>query len=230
MRAAGDRARGRSLLDAFLDLVRWPLWLYFRLFYGLRVRGLEHLPRSGPVVLSPNHQTHYDGILVGMMLRRPMYSLVSGAFYRKPVIGWLLRTFRGIPVHGGRRNREAFAGIVERLAEGHLVAIFPEGHRTADGELLRLKTGAARAALTVGAPIVPASILGGFEVWPRQRTLPRLCRPLVVEYHPPIRCEQASAEDFRRRVGEVTAELAAVLRRRLEAWRRLQGWRARRRR
>ena len=216
------------MLDVFIDLVRWPLFLFFRLFYGLRLRGLEHLPRSGPVVLSPNHQSHYDGVLVGMMVRRPLYSLVSGAWYGKPLLGWLLRTFRATPVHGGRRSRQAFARILERLAAGGVVAIFPEGHRTHDGGLQRLETGAARAALTAGADLVPVSILGGFEVGPRQRALPRLCRPLRVEYHPPIRCDRAAPEDFRRRVAEVTAELEAVLRPPVEAWRRLQRRRARR--
>lgn len=219
-----------TMVDAFIDLGRWPVFLFLRIFYGFRVRGLRHLPRSGPVLLCPNHQSHYDGILVGLLARRPMYSLVAGFFYNKPVLGWLLRTFRSTPVQGGRQNREAFLRMVDHLEKGHLVTIFPEGTRTFDGALLRLKPGVARAALTVGADIVPVSILGAFEVWPRQRTLPRLCRPLLVEYHPPIRCEKAAAGDFRRRVREVTDELEAVLRRRTDAWRRLQGWRGRWRR
>lgn len=221
MRRAGD-----VVLDAFLDLLRGPVRLYLRIFYGFRVRGLDHIPRSGPYVLSPNHQTHYDGLLVGLAIRSPIYALVSGDYYKKPVLGTLLRILRCVPTHGSR-DREAFPRILERLESGQVVAIFPEGARTRDGGLGRLKPGAARAALSAGADILPVSILGGFEAWPRHRLLPRLYRPIVVDYHPLIRCRKTDLRDLRRRVDEVTAELEAVLGRPVEAWRRLQRRRGR---
>lgn len=202
-------------------LVRPLLWSWFKLFHRLQVRGRRYLPRSGPAVVAPNHQSHYDGPLAGFLVPCPCYWMINGSYCRMPLLGWFLRTFRGIPVDGPE-DLGAYRQVLRRLSAGQVVGVFPEGHRSRDGELLELQTGAARAALTVGADIVPVSIVGSFDAWPRQRWFPSLFRPIVVEYHRPIRCEKAERRHLKRRVDEVTGELAGVLHRRLEAWRRLR--------
>lgn len=209
------------LASVAVPVVSWGLRLYFRIFHGVRVRGRRHIPRSGPVVVSANHQSHYDGLLAGIYLSCPSYWMITARYCRMPVLGWLLLTLRGIPV-GGPEDVGAYRQILAHLKAGHAVGIFPEGGRTADGELMPFRPGAARAALSVGADIVPVSIVGAFEAWPRQRLLPRLFQPIVVEYHAPIRCERVPRTELERRIREVNGELRAVLDRRLEAWRRLR--------
>ena len=204
-----------------MTFVRPVLWTWFRVFHGLQVRGRRHLPRTGPAVVSPNHQSHYDGPLAGFLVPCPCYWMINGAYVRAPLLGGFLRAFRGIPVDGPE-DRGAYRRILRELKAGHAVGVFPEGHRSRDGELLEFQSGAARAALTVGADIIPVSIAGSFDAWPPHRLLPKLFSPIVIEYHQPIRCEKAARRDLKRRVEEVTDELAGVLRRRLRAWRRLQ--------
>ena len=105
----------------------------------------------------------------------------------------------------------------------------PEGGRSQDGGLLPFKNGAARIAHTVGVPIVPVSILGAYEAWPRHRWLPRLFRPIVVKYHRPIPCSRTDKADLREAAAATTAEVRRILQRRLASWEVVRGRRKARR-
>ena len=206
-----------GFLNGVIEFLRWMLYVYFKIFHRLELRGREHLPKSGPVLIAPNHQTSYDGMLVGLSLPPPIWCVVMAKYFRMPVIGWLLRTFRGIPIEGPR-DIAAYRRILEKLRDGAFVVLFPEGHRTTDGHLKEFQPGAARAALTAGVPILPVSLLGGFEAWPRQQPFPRLFRKLVVQYHPMIPCAVPERTQLKARVAEVTEELQEVLEPPVEAW------------
>lgn len=199
-------------------LIRIGVTHFFRFAHRFEVEGLEHLPARGPVLLTPNHQTHYDGPLVGCSLPEPLTAMVAGPYFRVPLLGTLLRSLGMIPLDGPT-DRRAYRRLLGALEQGRWVAVFPEGQRTQDGRLSRLRPGAARAALTLGVPILPVSILGGFEAWPRHRPLPQPRRRLVVRYHPPILCERAEGRELKARAVEVTSALEKVLRPPIEAWR-----------
>jgi 1-acyl-sn-glycerol-3-phosphate acyltransferase len=82
-------------------------------------------------------------------------------------------------------DRAALEAMIEHLARGRCVAVFPEGTRTRDGRLGAFRGGAALAARRAGVPIVPAAIQGAFEAWPRHRALP-LPRAVRVTFGPPL--------------------------------------------
>lgn len=199
-------------------VVRFSLKAYFLTVHRLRIEGFEHLPRCGPVLLTPNHQTHYDGPLVGCSLPEPLIAMVAGAYFRAPALGSLLRSVGAIPLDGPR-DRRAYRRLLAALERGRWVAVFPEGQRTRDGRLSRLNPGAARAALTLGVPILPVSILGGFEAWPRHRSLPRPLSRLVVRYHPLIPCRRIDPRQLKERAAELTSRLGEVLGPPIESWR-----------
>ena len=205
------------LFDRMVGVLRFGLFLYFKVMHRLELRGKENIPQSGPVILAPNHQTSYDGPLVGFVISRHVYCMVMASYFKLPVIGFLLRTFRGIPI-AGPRDRVAYQRMLDTLKRGDVVVIFPEGHRTRDGRMMKLQVGAARAALTTGATIVPVSVLGAYEAWPRHRTLPRPFHKIVVQYHPPIHCESVPRALLKERAEEVTQQLDAVLRPPVDAW------------
>lgn len=204
--------------DRMVDVLRFGLFLYFKVMHRLEVRGKENIPRSGAVILAPNHQTSYDGPLVGFVISRHVYCMVMASYFKLPIIGFLLRTFRGIPI-SGPRDRVGYQRMLDTLLRGDVVVIFPEGHRTRDGRMMKLQAGAARAALSTGATIVPVSILGAFEAWPRHRTLPRPFHKIVVQYHPPLRCEPVPRAQLKEKAEEITQQLDAVLRPPVDAWR-----------
>ncbi len=212
---------GEGLLSALLQVQRVVIYLYFKLFYNLKIRGAKNVPRSGPAILAPNHQTRYDAFPVGFLVPPRVYCAVDKEYFDKPFIGWWLRTFRGIPV-AERGDIEGYRRILDVLEAGHRVIIFPEGFLSKDGSLRRLLPGTARAALTLGVDIVPVTLVGAFEAWPRPQPFPKFFLPMIVKYYPPIRCEVTDRADLKRRVAEVNAELEKIMKRRLEAWRRVK--------
>ena len=210
-----------GLVSLVLHLQRVVIHVLFLLFHGLRIRGKKYIPRSGPAILAPNHQTRMDALPIGYRVPQPVYCAVDRDYFDKPLMGWWLRTFRGVPL-GERSDRDGYRRCLEVLRRGDRLVMFPEGALSRDGRLRKLQPGVARAALTCGADVVPVTIVGAFEVWPRHRKWPKLFRPIVIKFYPPIRCEITERADLKRRSEEVTAQLETIMRRRLEAWRRVR--------
>jgi 1-acyl-sn-glycerol-3-phosphate acyltransferase len=162
-----------------LGLLSWPV---IRGLFRERVKGLENLPEGG-FVLAPNHVSNLDPWPLGMPLwpQRQLNWMAKSELY-KPVIGTLISWGGAFPVRRGERDEAAIATAVERVREGEVVVIFPEGTRQTKGLIkkheARPRTGAARVALRAGAPLIPAAI-GGTD---------RLLRlgPLSVAYGPPV--------------------------------------------
>jgi 1-acyl-sn-glycerol-3-phosphate acyltransferase len=153
------------------------------MFFGLRLRGVEHIPGEGAVIIVPNHQTYADPALVTIPVRRPIYYMAWSRLFDIPLFGRVIRILRAFPVQIDSSDPKATRGAVRLLREGHAVMIFPEGERSADGRVGRFKPGAFRLATTLGVPILPVTIAGGHASWPKGRILPRPAR-ITITYHP----------------------------------------------
>ncbi len=138
-----------------------------------RWTGLERVPRTGPALVVSNHTSNFDAISLGDALvaagRWPRF-LGKADIWKVPGLGWLARQCRQIPVERHtERAKDALVHATTALAEGDCVVIFPEGTITRDPEgwPMVARRGAARLALTTGAPVIPiaqegpAAILGG---------------------------------------------------------------------
>jgi 1-acyl-sn-glycerol-3-phosphate acyltransferase len=130
------------------------------LLFRPRVQGLEHLPRGGGFVLSPNHLSGFDAWAVSYALypRQPR-NMAKNELFERPLLGPLIRSLGAFPAHteaagGGASTAATLA------AAGDLVVIYPEGARRRADREHRPRTGAARAALEGGVPLVPAAIRG----------------------------------------------------------------------
>jgi 1-acyl-sn-glycerol-3-phosphate acyltransferase len=170
------------VLDVFRPLVSTASRLYF----GLELRGTEHIPPRGPLVVTPNHQTFADPVLVTIPIRRRVYYMAWRRLFEIPVFGPFIRLLRAFPValdaHDSGALREARRRLVD---EDAVVMIFPEGGRSQDGALGRFHMGAFRLAASLGVPVLPVTITGGHESWPPGRRLPRRGR-ITITYHPPL--------------------------------------------
>lgn len=153
------------------------------MFFGLRLRGVEHIPREGAVIIVPNHQTYADPALVSIPVRRPIYYMAWSRLFDIPMFGAFIRILRAFPVQIESSDAKATRGVVRLLQDGHAVMIFPEGERTADGTVGRFKPGAFRLATTLNIPILPVTIAGAHESWPKGRILPRPAN-ITITYHP----------------------------------------------
>ena len=154
-----------------------------RLYFGLRLEGTEHIPAEGAVLIVPNHQTYADPPLVTIPVRRPIHYMAWSRLFEIPGLSWLIRRLRAFPVQLESSDPRATREAVRLLQAGEAVMIFPEGQRSQDGGVGRFKLGAFRLAVSLGVPVLPVTIAGGHESWPRGRVLPHPGR-MTITYHP----------------------------------------------
>lgn len=139
-------------------VLRPLLWLRFR----PRVTGREHVPLHGPVLLTSNHLSAVDTILIPSFSPRKVQFLAKASLFATPIGGWFFRHIGAIPVHreAGSAAQAALEAGTRVLAAGQVFAVFPEGSRSRDGRLYRGRSGAAFMALETGATIVPVGLIG----------------------------------------------------------------------
>lgn len=166
-----------------LDLARPGLHRLCRFYFGLELRGTEHIPRAGGVIIVPNHQTYADPPLVSIPVRRRVHYMAWNRLFEIPLFGGVIRRLRAFPVEIESTDPRATRQAVRLLQAGEAVMIFPEGERSRTGAVGRFKPGAFRLAVSVGVPVLPVTIVGGHESWPPGRALPRRGR-ITITYHP----------------------------------------------
>jgi 1-acyl-sn-glycerol-3-phosphate acyltransferase len=191
-----------------LDLARPGFHGLCRAYFGLELSGIENIPASGPLIVTPNHQTYADPALVTIPVRRRVYYMAWDRLFDIPVFSWLIRRLRAFPVRIDSADPLSMREAVRLLAAGHVLMIFPEGERTRTGKVERFKLGAFRLAATLRVPVLPVTIAGGHEVWPLGRGLPRRGR-ILITYHPPL--EPDPALEPRRAAADLAQRVRAVI-------------------
>lgn len=204
-RFAPPKPRTPTLLWSFC---RAALHVMSTTFFQLKVYGIENIPRSGGVLLAGNHQSYLDPVLIGVRLSQPVMYLANQYLFDVPGFGWLIRQVHAFPVQQGKGDRAAVSLAIDKLKEGHLLAIFPEGHRSPDGTLKKLHGGVALVARKANVPVVPVAIDGAYKAWPRSMKIFRPA-PVQVMYGKPLDIGDKSA-------GEIMEELERAIRAMLE--------------
>ncbi|MEK9146042.1 MAG: lysophospholipid acyltransferase family protein [Elusimicrobiota bacterium] len=172
-------------------------WI-FTAYHDIRVHGAEHVPASGPVIIASNHPTYLDGAFLMVGLHRSVRFMAWEKPFRLPLLGALMRSYGSIPVDMKKPGRGSFEAAVKVLRGGAAFGIFPEGGRTKGlAPMNPFKSGVARLAMITGAPIVPATIVGGRRVWRKGDLLPKP-GPITVCFHPPIRVDSSQRLRWRR--------------------------------
>lgn len=166
----------------FYDAHRLPLRCLFTLTMRVEAEGVEHLPRTGGAVVVSNHLTDFDPFVLGTLFLRQMHFMAKEELFRG-LVGWWLRSGGAFPVRRGEVDRVALKVAEDLLRAGHVVMIFPEGHRSQNAEMQAARSGAVLLASRAGCPIVPVAIAGTERLrfaGPPGETLARvLSRPRV---------------------------------------------------
>jgi 1-acyl-sn-glycerol-3-phosphate acyltransferase len=169
----------------FLEAIRPGVRAAARGLFRIRFEGVEHVPRTGAVVITPNHVSFMDPILVTIPIRRALHYMALEPFFRVRGLGALMRWARAFPIQEAERDSPAIRRALAILRRGEPLVIFPEGGRSPDGRLRTFRPGAFRIALATGAPVVPVTIAGAHEAWPVGRRVPRPGR-ITITYHAPL--------------------------------------------
>jgi 1-acyl-sn-glycerol-3-phosphate acyltransferase len=151
-----------SLVPEFL--VRFLAWLLIHTIHRVRSVNAEYLPKRGAAVLVCNHVSYLDAVVIMAVSPRPIRFVMDHNIFRIPVLSWLFRTARAIPIASARENMavnsRAYVEIAQALHEGDLVCIFPEGKLTRDGDINDFKQGIAKIVEQSPVPVIPLALRG----------------------------------------------------------------------
>ncbi len=163
-------------------LLRFIVWLLVRTVYRLQVKGIEHIPEEGPAVLACNHVSYADALIVAAASRRPVRFVMDHRIFRMPLLRFLFRESRAIPIASEKENPQilehAFDEIARALEAGDLVVIFPEGGITTDGELQPFRPGLERIITRTPVPIIPLALRGLWGSFFSHKDGPAMSQPL----------------------------------------------------
>jgi len=179
-------------------VVYWTLGPLLRLFFRVRVEGLEHIPREGGMILASNHVSFCDSIFLPLVLKRRVTFVAKAEYFDDPKTAWFFRAVGQIPIRreGGSASQRALETAHGILTDGGLFGIYPEGTRSPDGRLYKGHTGVARLALQTQSPIVPVAMIGTAEAQPIGQAFPKLFMPITVKFGRPLTYDRyANAAD-----------------------------------
>lgn len=149
------------------------------LLFRRRFSGVEHLPRSGGVIVVPNHISYADPLAIALFLhtngRRPRF-MAKSSLFKIFFVRTVLRGAKQIPVFRETTDAgKALSAAVDAVKRGECVVVYPEGTVTKDPDLWPMvsKTGVARLALATGAPVIPVGQWGAHEFLGKGSKKPR---------------------------------------------------------
>jgi 1-acyl-sn-glycerol-3-phosphate acyltransferase len=164
-------------------ILRAFLTPFLMVLFRPKVKGLRHVPGSGPVIIASNHLSFSDSIFMPLVVPRKVTFLAKSEYFTSPGPKGLLKkiTFIAlgqVPVDrsGGRRSEAALITGLKVLAEGKCLGIYPEGTRSPDGRLYKGRTGIARLAIESGAPIIPVAMFNTEKIQPTGTVVPKVMR------------------------------------------------------
>ncbi|QWT19314.1 MFS transporter [Bacillus sp. NP157] len=145
-------------------MMRFITWVLVNTLYRVRVDGLKNVPDEGAAVVVCNHVSFMDPLILMACVRRPMRFVMYYKIFNIPVLNFIFRTAKAIPIAGRNEDpalmERAFELIDEALAEGEVVCIFPEGGLTKDGAIDTFRPGVERILERRPVPVVPLALRG----------------------------------------------------------------------
>ncbi|HEY2816389.1 MAG TPA: MFS transporter [Casimicrobiaceae bacterium] len=145
-------------------LMRFLAWLLVHTFYRVRAEGLENIPEEGGCILVCNHVSYVDPVVISACVRRPIRFVMDHRIFRIPVLSFIFRTMRTIPIAPAKEDaalkERAFAEAAKALEAGEIVGIFPEGKLTETGELNTFRPGVQQMVAATPVPVIPMALRG----------------------------------------------------------------------
>ncbi len=159
--------------------------VFFRLAYGMKITGMENLPRTGKIVVASNHRSNFDPPILGGTLPRETHFFAKAELFEIPILGRLIRYLNAFPVRRGEFDRSSLDQCLSVLKHDGLLLFFPEGTRAPHDGFLQAKLGIGWVVSLAQAPVVPVYIHGSKERKPQLLGRPGITmvvgKPIPVE-------------------------------------------------
>lgn len=199
-------------------LMRFVIWLLISCIYKVRPEGLDKLPESGPCIVAANHVSFVDPLIIGGYVRRPVRFVMYHKIFKVPVLNFVFRTARAIPIAPAKEDPEllekAYDDIDQALADGDIVTIFPEGSLTHDGNIQEFKSGIERILDRRPVDVYPVALQGlwgslfsrrdGPTVWSRRPR--KLLARIGLVVGDAIAAAQVTAANLREQVADLRGD------------------------
>jgi len=150
-----------------IEVFRLIVTAVFKLFYRVEVKGTENVPATGPCLLCSNHIGELDMFFIGFRVKRLVRWMAKEELFRNPLLRAFITWLGAFPVKRGKADIGAIRTAIKLLEDGHIVGIFPEGHRRKAGRVQKAHPGAALIAIRADVPILPVSIEGSMRPFSR---------------------------------------------------------------
>ena len=141
--------------------------LQLRLLHRIKIEGRENVPDDACLIVG-NHASFLDPTTIGWAVAREIFYLGRKDLFKPPVLSWLLPMCNVLPVDRDSADISGMRTIIKKLKSGSSVLVFPEGTRTADGELQPAEPGAGLLAVKAGVRVLPTRVFGTFDALSRK--------------------------------------------------------------
>ena len=200
-------------------LMRFICWLLIHSVYRLEKSGIENIPEKGPAMLVCNHVSFVDPLVILASSPRPIRFVMDHRIFKTPIVSFVFRTGKAIPIAPAKEDPKlleaAYDEVSKTLREGELVAIFPEGRITDNGELNQFRSGIERIVERDPVPVIPIALRGlwgsffsrkGGPAFSRPGRLFDIFRKIAIVAGPPVAPAAATRESLQATVGAMRGE------------------------
>ena len=209
--------RKRPFTDAFWYGVSRLAQIVASDLFQLRVIGLEKLPERGPFILSSNHQSYIDPVVLTAVLPRTvfvnLFAVGTSEIFGSGLMRRLARWLRVVVVDPDANLIPAMRAGAFGLRQGRVLILYPEGERSIDGSPKVFKKGAAILSVHLQVPIVPIAIEGFHDAWPRGKNFIQKLSRLRMEFGEPIYpppASTASEETYTQLTAQLKGRVVAM--------------------
>ncbi|MFK8078681.1 MAG: MFS transporter [Granulosicoccus sp.] len=144
--------------------MRFLMWMLIHTLYRVDKQGLDNIPEHGAAIITPNHVSFVDALILGGCIKRPVRFVMYYRIFRIPVLNFVFRTAGAIPIAGQKEDKvlytQAFEKMNAALQAGELLCIFPEGQITHDGQLNEFRPGLVRLIDSTPVSVIPVALQG----------------------------------------------------------------------
>lgn len=169
------------------------LKIIYKTIWSLQIYGRENIPKNPPYIICSNHQSYLDGPIISSTIpfkaEMNLYFLGYRYYFNMPILKWLVKLFRIIPIDTSVNLVDALRSSVFVLNKGKSLCVFPEGARTPDGNIQEFRKGVGILVKYVSVPIVPVYIKGSCQAWPIAQKFPKPYH-ITIRYGEPVGTEE----------------------------------------
>lgn len=203
-----SKVRNRKFYDIVAPITKVLTSLVFK----IKCEGKENLPKEGAYIVSCNHLTSFDPLLLAVRSGRPIHFMAKYETFEKPFTRFFLTHLNSFPVKRGSSDKSSIEYAINLIKSGHVIGIFPEGTRNKEGgEPLKAKSGVALIAKATNSDVVPCSIYFGEKKGIRT--------PVTVRFGKLIKFEELGFTDGARSTAEIRNASRMIFDETVRLWR-----------